>query len=252
VILYEYKAMMQNTILILAITLAIFFYANKIYAQYNTTVPETTAPIVVELYTSQGCSSCPPADKILSNIAAQENIIALGFHVTYWNHLNWKDTLSQEYFDIRQHGYAAARNSRRIYTPQMIVNGTNEFVGSHGNKVSAALHKAAKNPIQPINITMQNDEIKFTLQNAPSATYRLWAFGYKHKSTQNIGRGENSGRTIDYANSVISYTNLGAWDGQSIEHKFTKPNADIDGIAILAQTNGYDAIIAAGKLELKK
>ena len=241
--------MKQNMLFILVLILAVGFFSHRLYARYETEIPQTNTPIVVELFTSQGCSSCPPADRIFTTLAEQDNLIALSFHVTYWNHLNWKDTLSQEYFDIRQHGYAGIKNTKRIFTPQMVVNGTNDFIGSHGDKITAALKNAAQKPIKPITIKIQNTQIEFALPDASSAPYRLWAFGYKKKITQNIGRGENTGRTIDYANSVMSYTNLGAWDGTSAVHTFDKPDADIDGIAILAQTNGYGEIIAAGKLE---
>ena len=247
--LYEYITMKQNMLFILILLLAVGFSSHRLYARYDTVIPQTNAPIVVELFTSQGCSSCPPADRIFTTLAKQDNLIALSFHVTYWNHLKWKDTLSQEYFDMRQHGYAGIKKSKRIFTPQMIVNGTNDFVGSHGDKITAALEDAAQKPIEPITIKVQNTQIEFNLPNMPGASYRLWAFGYKKKVTQNIGRGENSGRTIDYAHPVISYTNLGAWIGTSAVHTFDKPEADIDGIAILAQSNGYGEIVAAGKFE---
>ena len=100
------------------------------------------SPVVVELFTSQSCSSCPPADRNLGKLSENPNVIALGFHVTYWNHLHWEDTLSNEFSTKRQRSYAAAFRNGRVYTPQMVVNGEQEFVGSNGSKVNAALKKA--------------------------------------------------------------------------------------------------------------
>jgi len=209
----------------------------------------TDAPVVVELFTSQSCSSCPPADRLLSQIADQENIIALGCHVEYWDHLHWKDTLSQDFCDMRQHGYSSIRGSKRVYTPQMIVNGKDEFVGSHKSKLSAALKRANQNPLKPIQIETSGAEIAFTLPDAPHGSYRLWAFGYADEQHQKIPSGENRGKAVDYANPVRSYTNLGSWDGQAAIHKFSKPNKNLDGIAILAQKNGFGEIVAAGKFK---
>lgn len=237
--------------LIPAISLAIFalLFARGIYAKFETDITEIDAPVVVELFTSQSCSSCPPADKILSELAQKDNVIALGCHVSYWNHLHWKDTLSNEFCDIRQHGYGAYTGEKRIYTPQMIVNGGKTFIGSRVNELNTALNQTKNTPIMTIKIeTITPRIISFTLPKTVSDKYRLWAFGYKQKSQQDIKQGENKGLQHVYANAIGSYTNLGSWDGQSAIHQFEKPNANIDAIAILAQKGGYGPIVAAGKL----
>ena len=239
--------MIQNILIIAFVLGAFFTLMHSRTSLAVETLPD--APVVVELFTSQSCSSCPPADRILASLVKKDNIIALGCHVSYWNHLHWKDTVSREFCDMRQHGYSSVRGEKRVYTPQMIVNGQDQFVGSRANQVKAALKKASKNPIQYIEIeTSDPQNLRFTLPEIPQDTYRLWAFGYQKKLDQKIPSGENSGRAVTYVNSVISFTNLGAWNGAAAIHEFEKPNEKIDGIAILAQRNGYGEIIAAGKL----
>tara|TARA_B100001989_G_C24550931_1_gene474650 strand:+ start:5952 stop:6677 length:726 start_codon:yes stop_codon:yes gene_type:complete len=205
--------------------------------------------IVAELFTSQGCSSCPPADKVLASFASHDNIIALGFHVAYWDHIGWKDTLSREFSDIRQHGYANSFGTKRVYTPQMIVNGEIEFVGSRKLDAQKALNKASKRPIRSIMLVKHGDVIQISLpemDNTPSS--HIWAFGYKKEWTQNIKRGENHGKSVRYVNSVLTYDNIGRWNGQpKTLHVDTKEG--IDGIAVLVQNGGYGQIIAAGKIE---
>ncbi len=196
-------------------------------------------PIVVELFTSMICPACPPADRILLDLAQKENIIALGCHVSYLNSKSRKDTLSQEFCDIRQHGYVGLTKERRIYTPQMIVNGEHMFIGSNNKELGSALKSAENAPIQSIEIWVKDEGIiQFALPNSTYGSYRLWAFGYK-----------NIKETAAYINPAISYTNLGAWQGGATTKSFEKPRQPIDGIIIIAQENGYEKIIAAGKLE---
>ena len=240
--------MTQNLLILLILSgvLLMTVYTRTGYGS----IEEPSMPVVVELFTSQSCSSCPPADRILSELAKKDNIIALGCHVSYWNHLHWKDTVSHEFCDLRQHGYSSMRGEKRVYTPQMIVNGTHQFVGSHGSKVKAALKKADQSPIQYIEVMTKDPQtLRFTLPDMPEDAYRLWAFGYQRQLHQKIPRGENKGKSVTYVNPVVSYTNLGAWNGKAAIHEFEKPKEDIDGIAVFAQRGGYGEIIAAGKWE---
>ncbi len=197
-------------------------------------------PIVVELFTSMICPACPPADYKLLELSKKENIIVLGCHVSYLNSQYRKDTLSQEFCDIRHHGYVGLTKERRIYTPLMIVNGEHLFVGSDSSKLEAALKSTENAPhIKLIEIELKdNNFIQFSLPNVVYGSYRLWAFGYK-----------NFKETAEYINPAISYTNLGAWQGEAITRSFKKPNEPLDGIIILAQENGYEKIVAAGELK---
>ncbi len=216
---------------------------------------DNPAPVVVELYTSQSCSSCPPADKILQSLTQNENLIVLSCHVSYWNRLNWVDTLSREFCDIRQHGYASLTTRKRIYTPQMVVNGINMFVGSRADQVKSALIKGKNQGVQPITISSSDDLINFELPAAGEKwgnDFRLWMYGYKKETVQEIGSGENRGKTVKYVNAAITYDNLGAWEGGAVSKSVQTPQDDIDGVVIFAQTGGYGRIVAAGKLEFSK
>ncbi len=243
---------MNNLLLALALILAVTFFARGLYAKLDTKLLNTQDPVVIELFTSQSCSSCPPADKILSQLAEQENVIALGCHVSYWNHLHWKDTLSHEFCDVRQHGYGQYSGKKQIYTPQMIVNGQEQFVGSRADHLNAALKRTTTAPLKPIQIEKtSNNSITFTLPDVESDEYRLWAFGYKLKHNQNIPSGENRGLKTTYANPIASYINLGSWSGQAAYQQFDLSKENIDAIAILAQKGGYGPIVAAGKMSLR-
>lgn len=217
----------------------------------------TDRPIVIELFTSQSCASCPPADKIFAQLANHENVIALGCHVSYWDKLVWKDTLSHDFCDVRQHGYASMTSARRIYTPQMIVNGGTAFIGSRFDEINKALNIAKKQNIEVIEIIpSENNSIQIVLPNLPkdpSGDYRLWLYGYKKQVTEKIGNGENSGLEMNYANAAVTYTNLGAWSGGA--QTKVAPLISLeenDGLIILAQAEGYGRITAAGKLDFDK
>lgn len=242
--------MFNQYLLMIAVFFAVLISIRAVNAQRQIQIPSDI--IVVELFTSQSCSSCPPADKILAELSYNENIIALSCHVQYWNHLHWKDTLSREFCDMRQHGYSAIDGSKRIYTPQMVVNGTHKFIGSHGHKLKDAMKKASHAPLKKIDVTNATPEtISFLLPDAAPGNYRLWAFGYQNSYHQHIKDGENKGIALTYTNPVATYTNLGAWDGRATQHTFDKPEGKLGGIAVFAQKNGYGEIIAAGKLNFK-
>ncbi len=217
---------------------------------------DKTSPLtVVELFTSQSCSSCPPADKYLEELSAQDNVITMSCHVSYFNQNEWKDTLSHEFCDVRQHGYASLETPPKVYTPQMLVNGLNPFVGSHIDKAATALSRAKNQVVMPIEIQKNESLIRFMLPSVDfpvSGDFRIWMFGFKKSHTQDISAGENSGKQIHYVNAAITYTNLGGWKGDAISSIAPKPTEDVDGIIILAQAGGYGRIVAAGKLEFSK
>lgn len=212
----------------------------------------TSAPIVIELFTSQSCSSCPPADRLLGALAENENIIALSCHVTYWNHLHWKDTLSQDFCTQRQRQYTRSLKSRGPYTPQMVINGHHDVVGNRANQVNDVVGSAAvKDIILPIKMSVTGETIQVILPQTnlnSSITLTLFAFDDKH--TQSIPSGENRGSTVDYTNPVSNIAALGKWNGEAQTIEF-KNHKDSGGFAVLAQDkNGYGKIIAAGQLKL--
>ena len=193
---------------------------------------------VLELFTSQGCSSCPPADALLSEIGSRDDVIALAYHVDYWDYRGWHDTFGSPAFSDYQRGYAAAQGEPRVYTPQLMVNGTTDVVGSRRNEVTSAL-AGADLPV-PLTIAHTNDMLTVSAQgNADYPSARLWLVTFKQGASVAVERGENHDRVLDYTHIVTSRQIIGMWDhdeGASV----TLPVADLlgstsDGAAILIQ-----------------
>lgn len=212
---------------------------------------EGKAPIVLELFTSQSCSSCPPADRLLGELAkSNEDIIALSCHVTYWNYLHWEDTLSNQFCNIRQRDYVRQLKSRGPYTPQIVINGQDTMVGSQGEKIKRAINHL--NPIKNIDLTLTEKTLHIRLPETPGTdSYAINLVIYGQDHTQHIPSGENKGRNVTYSNPVQDIISLGTWDGTG--KKITYDVSDkksAKGYAVLAQKNGKTGeIIAAGKIE---
>lgn len=177
---------------------------------------------VLELFTSQGCSSCPPADRHLSEIADRTDLIALTFHVDYWDYLGWKDTLADPAFTRRQKGYAAARGDRQVYTPQMVVNGLQHVIGSDRpavERVAMETRTQAGVLTVPVTIAVAGDRITVSLPEQSlagvsaeqPATVQL--LGVAAAMPVTISRGENRGQTVVYRNVVRSSATIGEWSG---------------------------------------
>lgn len=210
----------------------------------------TNAPVVVELFTSQSCSSCPPADKVLQKIQSEnDNVIALSCNVTYWNHLHWKDTLSQEFCSARQRNYAASFGSGRVYTPQTVVNAQAEMVGSQERKVRNAVNDASR--LQSAILKKNKNGLSVELPALATNVYYPTIMFYGNDHTQSIPSGENRGRTVEYTNPVTQLENLKPYRGQAQNINVPlviPPNAK--GAAVLVHKNTlYGPIVAAGKIE---
>lgn len=217
-------------------------------------VEKSDAPIVLELFTSQSCSSCPPADKILSILADNnDNIIALSCNVTYWNHLHWEDTLSKQFCTERQRSYARSFDSKRVYTPQIVINGQHEMVGSREGAIKKTINKESiKSGIKPISLSLSNNNLEIKLPETPgNDSYALLLMPHGDKHTQAIPIGENKGRTVQYMNPVQDIISLGTWDGTGKTMLYDV--SDIEGArgyVLLAHKNGLTGhIIAAGKIK---
>ena len=207
-------------------------------------------PVVVELFTSQSCSSCPPADALLGELAKHDNVIALGCHVTYWDHLNWRDTLSRKFCTDRQRAYARHMDAHQVYTPQMVVNGDVQFVGSNRTEATRAI---ASSTVQTIKLERADDNtITATL---PALTggptlQTLWLMRTHSDHTQAIKSGENRGKTITYVNSVETLEQVGTWSGtaQTLSFPLPKGEAENPSYVLIAQPQGFGAITAAGRI----
>jgi hypothetical protein len=199
--------------------------------------------VVVELFTSQGCYSCPPADKILSKLAKDNDVLALSLHVDYWDYLGWKDKFAIKKFGERQASYNAQiiNRSRRV-TPQMIFNGVAEVAGGAG-KSAKQIHKNVSSMRgwkegATLDIARKGQKVTMTLkanfQNLGDAEISL--VQYTPNEVVRIDRGENAGKTIDYVNTVKSFDTIAKWDTR----KPAKINATLKG-------NGQYAVIVQGK-----
>lgn len=243
-------------VLFMAVLLAVVGFVTLQNQKAEAAALSTNTPIVVELFTSQSCSSCPPADNLLGMLAGNPNIITLGCHVTYWDHLSWKDTLSTESCTKRQQAYAAGNKTNRIFTPEARINGKVSVVGSQRGQVMQAITQNAGN-VAPITIERKAGAFTAQLPAVKTdAPLSLTLISYGKNLVQNIGSGENRGATINYHTPVNGIKQLPSWDGNTktltISTKDLPPNAA--GFALLAQQNVYantGPILAAGQIKLE-
>ncbi len=171
--------------------------------------------VLVELFTSEGCSSCPPADRVLSRLEKEPSngeaeIITLAFHVDYWNYLGWKDEFSSKSFSERQSGYAERFKLDSIYTPQMVIDGEKQFVGSNSDAANKAISDGAKSQKANIEISHSNDKLKVKIIDAPTHddSY-VWLAIAEDDLKTNVRRGENGGKTLDHVSVVREMKLLG-------------------------------------------
>lgn len=218
----------------------------------STAAVAENAPIVVELFTSQGCYSCPPADELLGELAERDDVLPLAFHVTYWDRLGWPDTLGLEAGTDRQQSYAHSLKTGRMYTPQMVVQGQIDVVGSQRSRVMRALEIAAEHAdANRVGLDISNGQL--TIEAGDTETARVWLAAFDDVNEVAIDRGENAGKTLTYHHAVRELAELGRYDGgaMTVELPLARLAAEgRDGAAILVQRESDGAIIDATKLTL--
>jgi len=176
---------------------------------------------VLELFTSQGCSSCPAADALLGKYAADKSVIALSLPVDYWDYLGWKDTLAKPKFTARQKYYAKARGDGRVYTPQVVVSGRTHVIGSSADAIEAAIQSTAKdldaNRI-PVSVRIEGKHLIVETGTAPAGAgvreATIWLAMVHRQFEVKIERGENRGKTVKYVNVVRELNPIGVWMGK--------------------------------------
>lgn len=215
-------------------------------------------PIVVELFTSQGCNSCPPADEFLAELTKRDDIIALAFHVNYWDYLGWKDTFASDALTQRQRTYATFLGERTIYTPQMVIGGVTHKVGSRRGDVNQVID-SLRQPSGPyLDVRVRRVEGGKISVSIPAGELKqrdvvVWLVRYDSAREVDIKRGENRGRTIVYRNIVSDYRELAMWYGEKIELELKVSElreGGHDGSVILVQEGGSGRIIGAAKVDL--
>lgn len=218
-----------------------------------------TSPIVVELFTSQGCSSCPPADAYMNDLSQRENVLALSLPVDYWDYLGWKDTLASPAHTNRQRAYQKALGTRNVYTPQMVINGQAHAVGSNRSLVEEAIAKQRTSDTTPpsIHFNKQGDilELKVSASAMPHDQKHatLWLVRYNKETPVTIERGENRGKTIAYVNVVREMMPIGMWNGTAVTIDMPMDSLmaqGYDGCAAILQADGQGPILAAAELNL--
>ncbi len=217
--------------------------------------PAAGTQVVVELFTSQGCNSCPPADALLDELAGRPDIVALSLHVDYWDYIGWKDPYASPQYTARQQRYGEALNLRYVYTPQIVVDGRINVVGSRRAEVLRAIETAAKRD-RPIDITFGTGNGGMVIipeGHAPDEGATVWLAVYDRAHVTAIKRGENAGRKLRNANVVRSFERLGTWTGARLEIPLDLADARArgrDGCAVIVQQGRAGPVLAAAAMNL--
>ncbi|MBV9079118.1 MAG: DUF1223 domain-containing protein [Methylobacteriaceae bacterium] len=198
-------------------------------------------PVIVELFTSQGCSSCPPAEAALLELSqTRADVLALGFHVDYWDRLGWKDPYSSRSATDRQRAYQRLMGSSSIYTPQAVVDGHDDVLGSDRDALRSALASAkdAASRSVPIELARASDELKITV-GAGQGRGTILVVGYDPVQETQVRRGENAGRSILQANVVRSLAAAGEWTGGELKLRVPAPAGERVAVLLQAPSGAY-------------
>jgi hypothetical protein len=210
------------------------------------------SPIVVELFTSQGCSSCPPAEAYMRDLAKRQDVIGLEYHVDYWDYIGWKDKFADPAFTGRQRSYVRAMGSRYAYTPQMVINGRTHAVGSDRRKVENIIRESRERQTDGPEIVLRRDgqtlQISVGAASAGGAYDVVFVTFDKPHETE-VRRGENRGRTLVNANVVRVLQVIGPWTGQPVEYSVSLVGKKGDGgCAVIVQKRGHGPVVAASSM----
>ena len=206
-------------------------------------------PVVVELFTSQGCSSCPPADELLNDLAGRDDVLPLALHVDYWDYIGWADKFARPEHTARQKAYAHAAGSRTIYTPQMVVGGVEQIVGARPMEIAEAVmrHLADDAPLQ-LSAERDGEVVHVTAPALPEAgSYSVQLVRFIPEQKVTIERGENAGMTLEYANIVTGWQVLADWTGAA-PLDLQVPVAGAENSAVIVQKAAIGPIVGAIRL----
>ncbi len=215
------------------------------------------SPVLVELYTSQGCSSCPPADAFLGELAMWPGVIALAFHVDYWDYIGWKDPFANPAYTQRQKSYQRSLDSAYVYTPQMIIDGWTDAVGSRRGEVERKIAKARERK-KAVEVTFDSTDggrVAIPAGQAPEGGADVWLAVYDKEHETEIGRGENSGRTLKDFNVVRELQHLGYWNGEAMTIPLQLDAAaerGRAGCAVIVQHRDTKAVLGAGLMRVEE
>lgn len=228
------------------------FLATVLAALLSSAAPQSVAAdVVVELYTSQGCSSCPPADALLAQLINKPGVIPLSLHVDYWDYLGWKDEFGQAAFTDRQKRYAQAAGSTMIYTPQMVIGGVDQIVGTKAMELSELIMaQKSQAAIVALTARAEGDTLRIVAEprGPVAAPLIVQLVRYVPEQKVKIQRGENAGRELTYHNVVMSWQVVGDWDGAGPMELDVPQQGDAPAVVILQQGQS-GPILAAIKVD---
>ena len=211
------------------------------------------SPVLVELYTSQGCAACPPADKLMESLADRDDVVALALHVDYWDYIGWTDSFGQTAFSERQKRYAQLKGRASVYTPQMIIGGIDEVKGSSRAQVMGTI-------ATHLGMIVSENAVRLMLSYDDGAALEIEAFAddglayaadiklvrYKDAEKVDIYAGENSGRSVTYRNIVTSWERLDSWDGQQPFRQSVRIEGD-EAVVVIVQEQGQGPVLAVAR-----
>lgn len=219
---------------------------------------ETVKPAVfVELFTSQGCSSCPPADAFMGELQKRDDVVALSFSVDYWDYIGWRDTLASRENTLRQQAYEKTLPSHRVYTPQMVVDGVQDVVGNQRRDATTAIDKRAaeiKGKRIAIALSQSGNAVAVRIGAGAKADATVWLAHTLSSRAVNIAKGENVGKVVTYHNVVRGFSAVGKWTGEALT--LTLPahgdGSDLnDGVAVWVQTDGNGPVLGAAQIRVR-
>jgi hypothetical protein len=227
--------------------IALIVAAFAVAARAEPPKPAGQDKAVIELFTSQGCSSCPPADALLAELGKQPGLVTLSYSVDYWNYLGWRDTLSSPANSGRQRDYARVRGDGMVYTPQVVVDGILHVNGSNEAAIEMAMRNATKRLQSvrvPVRMHAEGDTLVIGIGAAPDTSDKrsatIWLAIAKDEATVAISRGENRGKTLSYYHPVKELTPIGMWEGEAMTLRL--PLKDL-------KTMGGDCLVALLQVE---
>ncbi|MEM6488207.1 MAG: DUF1223 domain-containing protein [Pseudomonadota bacterium] len=212
--------------------------------------PGPSGPVLVELFTSQGCSSCPPADRLLGTVIERGDVVALSFHVDYWDYLGWRDTFADPAYTRRQFAYRDAWRARVVYTPQMVIGGVTSMPGNRADEVTGAIDAAlAAGAGHTGAIVVESGQgMAAALLTGMPGDAVVYVARYDKAETVDIRRGENAERMMEYRNVVRDFGRMGTVAEVGTRLPLPMPAAG-EGVAVWVQAEGHGRVLAAVSYE---
>ena len=217
---------------------------------------EDRVPIVVELFTSQGCSSCPQADAFVGELQSRHDVIAMSFNIDYWDYIGWRDTLASHENTLRQQAYSKVLAAHQVYTPQMVIDGDEDVAGNQRDKALQIIEKCKHEDLEarvPVVLKLAGDEIDVVIGGGAHREATVWMAHTLSERSVDIGRGENRGRVLTYHNVVRSFAAVGKWSGDALVLRLPakgQPGENSDGIVVWVQAGEMGQILGAAQIKV--